>query len=91
MFQKKAELPNFSRNDVLRTVAEFVVCDDQSLAVVNKATFRNCLVAMRPSATKADIPSTHDITVFIHNSFLDFFKQIKSEIQVSHVYFYKLH
>ncbi|KAG1855667.1 hypothetical protein DFJ58DRAFT_639966, partial [Suillus subalutaceus] len=56
-------------------------CQTKSLAVANKATFRNCLVAMRPSATKTDIPSMHDITVFIHNSFLDFFSQIKSEIQ----------
>ena len=38
----------------------------QSLSVVDKATFQNCLVAMRPRATKADIPSTHNITTFIH-------------------------
>jgi hypothetical protein len=57
----------------------------QSLAVANKATFRNCLVAMRPAAMKADIPSTHDITTYIHNAFLDFFVQLKSDIQVNEI------
>lgn len=55
----------------------------QSLAVANKATFRNCLVAMQPAAMKADIPSMHDIAAYIHNAFLDFFAQLKSDIQVN--------
>ncbi|KIM65341.1 hypothetical protein SCLCIDRAFT_38991, partial [Scleroderma citrinum Foug A] len=36
---------------------------------------------MRPAATKADIPSTHDVSTFIHNSFIDFFWQLKTNIQ----------
>ncbi|KAG2352929.1 hypothetical protein BDR07DRAFT_1497388 [Suillus spraguei] len=67
--------------DVLHAVAKFMVCDDQSLAVANKATFRNCLVAMWPAAMKVDIPSMHNITTYIHNAFLDFFVQLKSDIQ----------
>ncbi|KAG2065558.1 hypothetical protein BDR04DRAFT_1032455, partial [Suillus decipiens] len=71
---------------VLHAVAEFVVCDDQSLAVADKVTFRNCLVAMRPSSTKLDLPSTHDVMTYVHNSFIDFFSKLKSDIQV-HFFF----
>ncbi|KAF9235201.1 hypothetical protein BU15DRAFT_37058, partial [Melanogaster broomeanus] len=71
----------FSRDDVLKTVAEFVVCDDQSLLMVDKPAFRNCLVAMQPAATRADLPSTHDISTFIHNAFISFINDLKSEIQ----------
>ncbi|KAF9234313.1 hypothetical protein BU15DRAFT_31439, partial [Melanogaster broomeanus] len=67
----------FSREDVLRMVAEFVVCDDQPIAVANKTSFRNCLVAMKPTAMKADLPSSHDVSTFIHNAFIDFLQQLK--------------
>ncbi|KAN0081297.1 hypothetical protein V8E55_008921, partial [Tylopilus felleus] len=66
----------FSREEVLRRVAQFIVCDDQA-----SVAFRNCLVAMQPNATKADVPSSHDITTFIHNEFISFIKQLKVEIQ----------
>ncbi|KIM51950.1 hypothetical protein SCLCIDRAFT_65894, partial [Scleroderma citrinum Foug A] len=72
----------FSRDDVMRAVAEFVVCDNQSLAIANKPAFRNCLVAMCPNANKADIPSSHDISTFIHNSFINFLQNLKHRIQV---------
>lgn len=41
---------------------------------------------MRPNATKADIPSSHDISTFVHNEFVDFIKQLKEEIQVSRIF-----
>ncbi|KAG1739813.1 uncharacterized protein EDB91DRAFT_1053467 [Suillus paluster] len=88
MFLKASKLHQFSREDVLHAVAKFVVCDDQSLAVANKATFRNCSVTMRPAAMKADIPSVHDITTYIHSAFLDFFVQLKSDIQVDDFYYH---
>ena len=56
---------------------------DQSLAVANKATFRNCLVTMRPKAIKADLPSTHDIQTYIHNQFVAFFNKLKAKFKVS--------
>lgn len=37
---------------------------------------------MRPNATKADLPSTHDIRTFIHNEFHGFMKQLKADVQV---------
>lgn len=55
----------------------------QSLLVANKATFRNCLVAMRPKSTTADLPSTHDISTYIHNAFIKFLDELKGQIQVS--------
>lgn len=55
----------------------------QSLAVANKATFRNCLVAMRPKAIKADLPSTHDVQTYLHNQFVEFFNELKAKFKVS--------
>ncbi|KAF8442871.1 hypothetical protein L210DRAFT_3397292 [Boletus edulis BED1] len=83
MFHRVAGPWSFSREEVLKCVVQFVVCNDQSLVVADNTAFRNCLVAMRPNATKADIPSTHDISVYVHNEFIDFIKQLKVEIQVS--------
>ena len=42
---------------------------------------------MRPAATKADLPSTHDITTFIHNSFVTFLKEIQEEIRIYYTLF----
>jgi hypothetical protein len=55
----------------------------QSLAVADKDLFRNCLVTMRPKTTKNDLPSTHDVSVYIHNRFVDQLKLLKKEISVS--------
>ena len=55
---------------------------NQSLAVADKVSFRNCLVSMRPSATKTDLPSTHNVTVYLHNAFATFLKKIQEEIKV---------
>ena len=43
--------------------------------MANSTVFRNCLVAMRPTSNAADLPSTHDITTYIHNTFIDSLKQ----------------
>ncbi|KAF8545727.1 hypothetical protein OG21DRAFT_1428745, partial [Imleria badia] len=73
---------SFLRKGVLKAVAEFIVCGDQSLAVADNAVFRNCLVAMQPVATKSDLPTMHDVCMFIHNSFVDFLEWLKADIQV---------
>ena len=54
----------------------------QSLAVADKASFRNCLVSMCPNAQKVDLPSTHDISSYIHNAFVEFIGSLKIRIQV---------
>ncbi|KAG6814853.1 hypothetical protein H0H87_007008, partial [Tephrocybe sp. NHM501043] len=35
---------------------------------------------MRPKATKADLPSTHDVKVHIHNEFVRWLKELKADI-----------
>ncbi|KIM50332.1 hypothetical protein SCLCIDRAFT_72760, partial [Scleroderma citrinum Foug A] len=36
---------------------------------------------MHPAATSADLPSTHDVSKYIHNSFIKFFDNLKATIQ----------
>jgi hypothetical protein len=55
----------------------------QALAVAENPVFRNCLVAMRPKASCKDIPSSHDVGLYIHNTFVQWIKTLKSEISVS--------
>ena len=58
----------------------------QSLLMANKATFRNCLIAMRPKSTAADLPLTHDVSTYIHNTFVKFLDKLKGWIQVIIIY-----
>jgi hypothetical protein len=53
------------------------------MAVANNAAFRNCLVAMRPKATTLDLPSTHDVTKYIHNECIKWLTELKERIRVS--------
>ena len=57
--------------------------DLQSLAVANKATFRNCLVAMRPRSTRHDLPTTHDVLNNLHNKFVQWLQDMSADIEVS--------
>ncbi|KIK77282.1 hypothetical protein PAXRUDRAFT_167374 [Paxillus rubicundulus Ve08.2h10] len=36
---------------------------------------------MRPGDTNTDLPCTHDIMTFLHNSIVNFIKQLKIDIQ----------
>ncbi|KAF8059787.1 hypothetical protein FPV67DRAFT_1424758, partial [Lyophyllum atratum] len=73
----------FTRAGVLSATSIFVACDDQALLLADKASFRNCLVSMRPQAKRADLPSSHDVRNFIHKAFVDRLKQLKKDIEVS--------
>lgn len=102
MFQKAEKPKEFSRDNILKAVAEFAVCDYpvhgfkltmmmisnscmalQSLCMANKAIFRNCLIAMHPTATNADLPSTHNVVTYVHKEFISFFTTLKTRINVS--------
>jgi hypothetical protein len=72
----------FTREGIVEAIAKHIVCDDQALSLADKATFRNCMVAMRPRTTATDLPSTHDVTIFIHNQFISLVKTLKEEILV---------
>ncbi|KIK80681.1 hypothetical protein PAXRUDRAFT_158028, partial [Paxillus rubicundulus Ve08.2h10] len=63
----------------------------QSLLVANKATFRNCLVAMHPNTVSADLPLMHNISSFIHNSFINFLHSLKTRIHVSYHLIHQLY
>ncbi|KAM6500773.1 hypothetical protein JOM56_003787, partial [Amanita muscaria] len=67
----------FSRDAIKDSIAQFVACDNQALAVADKVTFRNCLVTMRPRTTKNDLPSTHEIATHIHNKFVKWMTQLR--------------
>ena len=53
------------------------------MAVADKSLVRNCLINMRPKTTIKELPSTHDVSVYIHNRFVDQLKLLKNEISVS--------
>jgi len=65
--------------------------DGQALAVAGKTTFYNCLVAMRPKAGTLDLPSTHDITTYIHNEFVEWLTKLKVDITVSNYQGYAIY
>ena len=70
----------------LHCVQTELILTFQSLAIVDKATFRNCLVSMHPNSIKADIPTTHAITLYIQNQFVEFINKLKETICVSSIY-----
>ncbi|KAF8230232.1 hypothetical protein L208DRAFT_1282810, partial [Tricholoma matsutake] len=82
-FEKITGPKEFTRDGALHAVSQFVACNNQSLAMANKALFCNCLVAMRPKSLTKDIPSTHNVTTYIHNKFIERLQDLKSDILVS--------
>jgi hypothetical protein len=80
--EKRVGPRQFTCKGALDAIAKHIVCNDQALALADDVTFRNCLVSMRPRATKADIPSTHDIMQYIHNEFVALLRCFKTDISV---------
>ncbi|TFK64503.1 hypothetical protein BDN72DRAFT_774510 [Pluteus cervinus] len=76
-------MKEFTREGVLDAVTKFVAVDNQSLAVADNVPFRNSLVSMRPHSSKSDLPSTHDVTVYLHNSFSKTLQSLREEINVN--------
>ncbi|KAF8337832.1 hypothetical protein F5887DRAFT_890332 [Amanita rubescens] len=72
----------FSREGTLRTVTQFVACDDQAFEVANKPSFRNCLTSMRPQTIKADLPNAYNVKTCLHNEFATYMKELKGTISV---------
>ncbi|KAF8220039.1 hypothetical protein L208DRAFT_1127592, partial [Tricholoma matsutake] len=82
-FERVTGPKEFMHDGILDAVSQFVVCNDQSLAVANKASFHNCLVSMRPKSITKDIPSTHNVTTYIHNQFVKQLEELKGDILIS--------
>jgi hypothetical protein len=57
----------------------------QALLLADKPTFRNCLVAMRPTTKSADLPSSYDIKIYLNNAFVNHLEQLTNDIKVSYV------
>jgi hypothetical protein len=51
--------------------------------VADNVLFRNCLIAMRPRATRSDLPSSHDVKVHLHNQSVEWLEGVKKDILVS--------
>ncbi|KAG6904054.1 hypothetical protein DXG01_012929, partial [Tephrocybe rancida] len=79
-FEKLEGPREFTREGVLESVSKLITVDDQSLLLADKPLFRNVLISMRPKATKADLPSTYDVKVFLHNKYVEWLKQLQSDI-----------
>jgi hypothetical protein len=54
----------------------------QAFELANKASFRNCLVMMRPGSTNEDLPSAHDVKVYLHKAFVAHIEELAEEIKV---------
>ncbi|KAN0124318.1 hypothetical protein V8E52_001967 [Russula decolorans] len=78
--EKPLEVKTYMHDGATYAVAQFVACNDQALAVAKKPIFWNYLVVMRPKTTQKDLPSRHDIEVYIQNMFVDWLKMLKNEI-----------
>ena len=56
---------------------------EKALAIAGKDLFRNCLVVMKPKAVCNDMLSTHNVMMYIHNRFVIWLNEVKSDILVS--------
>jgi len=53
------------------------------LALADNNAFRSTLVSMRPKSTTADLPSSYDVRIHLHNQFVKRIAELKQDITVS--------
>lgn len=91
----------FTREYALQAVAKLIVTNNnvsitqnhhelrtrhhKPLALADNTAFRNALVAMRPKSSTKDLPSSHDVSVYIHNEFVKHTTALKEELRVRQV------
>ncbi|KZT31287.1 hypothetical protein SISSUDRAFT_957387, partial [Sistotremastrum suecicum HHB10207 ss-3] len=73
---------SFSRERVLHAVAQYVVTKDIPLSHAGSAAFRNALTSMRPHTKSSELPSSHDVSVYINNQYIDLLNEFKEQFQV---------
>ncbi|KAG6912062.1 hypothetical protein DXG01_001096, partial [Tephrocybe rancida] len=71
----------FTRERVLENVAKHTAIDNQALMLADKITFCNCLTAMRPQTKLIDLPTAHDVGVYLHNAFVSEMNKLKAAIE----------
>ncbi|KZS87553.1 hypothetical protein SISNIDRAFT_419439, partial [Sistotremastrum niveocremeum HHB9708] len=54
----------------------------QPLAYAEDPAYRNSLTSMRPQTTASELPSSHDISTYVHNEFVSLLNQFKTEFEV---------
>lgn len=50
----------------------------------DKISFRNVLLSAKPDLKSNDLPSLHDIIVYLKNKFVEFIGDLEKEIKVSY-------
>ena len=55
----------------------------QPLALADNPAFQNTLITMRLKLMTSDLPTTYDMKVFLHNTFVKHMMKVKEEIMVS--------
>jgi hypothetical protein len=83
MLEKGLRRPEtFTKDAIMHSVAQFVACDNQALAVADGLFFRNCLVTMRPKTISSELATAHEVCSYIHNECIDWLAQLKKDIIV---------
>lgn len=83
MLEKGLPRPEtFTKDAIMRSVAQFIACNNQALAVADNLFFRNCLVTMRPKTTSSELVTVHEVCSYIHNECTDWLAQLKKDIIV---------
>ncbi|KZT31304.1 hypothetical protein SISSUDRAFT_967603, partial [Sistotremastrum suecicum HHB10207 ss-3] len=55
----------------------------QGISHTDDVAFRNALLSMRPHTLPSELPSAHELSIYIHNQFLDLIHSFKHEFSVS--------
>lgn len=82
-FRKTTMPKEFTPENIRHSVSVHVVCGDQALAVAEDVTFRNCLVAMRPTTKAKELPSSHVVKKHISNCYVEHVEAVNRDVGVS--------
>jgi hypothetical protein len=64
-------------------------CTCKALLTADKISFKNVLLSIKPDLKKNDLPSSHNLTIYIKNKFTDHIGNLKKVIEVSYKQFHK--
>ena len=72
----------FTKDTIMRSIVQFIACNNQALAIANNVYFQNCLVTMRPKMISSKLALADKIGTYIHNECIDWLMQLKKDITV---------
>ena len=83
MLEKELPHPEvFTKDTIMRSIMQFVACDNQALDIANNVYFWNCLVTMRPKTMSSELALAHKIGTYIHSECIDRLTQLKKDITI---------